>query len=491
MSLETLYNEVSNPLDNKDFLDTVINAYLSTTRYKGFYGRLVKYNANKKKYPNYYNNEDKDELYSLLFNEWKHRIVNMTKQEYDYLCRKGYLNEKFPVLRNYLKTVPDVNTYEEVNNILHSRYNDRALDDAMDMYRFTAFGEGSSWNHISSNKITTEKDPIFRIYHRLYLNTEGIDTYKVVAEFTKKCLERNIPYYYKFTEYADREDNIVVYSDTEHLYDYIEILREIKKEQAHIKPLDPPFMSASIDGWIGYGSDPERKANGELQSFNEKRADMLQRNIKETAFIWMDRNSNVTVKKKGKSKYIKDYFSDKCAQFLLQDLKERYERLMDHYSEEELINMLGYSLNDLSNPLVKKNISHELSLRMNDIRNNDNINIEMEVRDGKTIHFTNYHLEEAIKRLIEVIRPGRGEEFKYILKNEIIETSPQNNISMHNFAFDTSAIRRINKEIVRQRKSSTTYSLTRDEIIQDKVNRQLDEMFRTPTEEDLVDTKRI
>ncbi len=486
MSLETFYNEVSNPLDNREFLDTVINAYLNTTRTKGFYGRLVKSHSNEKQYPNEFVMSDKDELYSLLFNEWKNRIVNMSKNEFDYLCRKGYLGNSFPVLRYYLKNIPDVSTYEEVDRILHSRYNDKVLDSAMDTYRFTAFGEGSTWNHISSNKISVEKDSFFPIYHRLYLNTEGIDTYKIVAEFTKKCLERNLPYYYKFTEYADREDNIVVYSDTEHLYDYIEILREIKREQQQIRTLKPPFMSGSIDGWIGYGSEPERKPDGSLQSFNGKRADMLERNIKEAAFRWLDRNKNTNVKKHGKTKNIKDYFADKCAFFLMEDLKERYKRLMNHYSEEELTHMLGYSLSDLDNPIVRRNISHEIAIRMNDIRNTDDVSVEMEVRDGKTIKFNKYHLQDAIKRLIEVIRPGRGEEFKSILMDEIIETSSLNNISRNNFAFDLTGIKRINKEITRRdqearrrKMNNNIYNLTRRNIIQDDLN----SMFGEQTED--------
>ncbi len=454
MGLENLYEEALNPLDNPDFLDTAIRAYLKDNGHS-FYSRLVKSNVNKK-YPNQYKVQDKDELYSLLFNEWKKRITSMSRREFEELKKRNLLDDSFIKLRNYLINVPDANTFEEVNNIIHSTYQDRVLDSAMDKYRFTAFGEGSSWSHISSNVITTYKDPYFPIYHRLYLNTEGIDTYRLVIEFTKKCLERNIPYYYKFNEYADRQDNVVVYSGTDHLYDFIEILREIKEEQKEvINPLEPPFMSSSIDGWIGYGSDPERKPNGELQSFNEKRADMLELAIKEATFRWMDKNPQATFTKNGKTKTLERYFSDKCAYYLIEDLKERYNRLVSYRGEEEIVKRLGYTLEDLDNPIVKRNISKEISNRMQDIRNKKEFAIEMEVRDEKTIKFTEYHLEQAMKRLIQLIGRGRKEEYKQILGDTIKEMCPENNISINNFAFDLSAIRRINKEITRQQRGKT------------------------------------
>ena len=64
----------------------------------------------------------------------------------------------------------------------------------MDKYRFDSFGGGSSWDHISSHAVTTHKDNYFPIEHRLYLNTEGIDVYRIATEFTKKCIQRKIPY---------------------------------------------------------------------------------------------------------------------------------------------------------------------------------------------------------------------------------------------------------------------------------------------------------
>ncbi len=491
MSLDHFFEEVTNPLDNPRFIDNIVDAYLETKKFRNFYSCIVKHGANQKKYPNRFMIKDRDEFYSLIFNEWKHRITSMTKEEFIELRNKNKLDDSFVTLRNYLLKVPDQTTYEGVDKILHSRYDDKTLDFAMDRYRFTAFGEGSSWDHISSNAVTTEKDPYFPIYHRLYLDTEGIETYKLVTEITKKCLQRHIPYYFKFTEFADRQDNVVIYASTELLPQYIEILREIKKEQKDtIHPLEPPMMSGVIDGWIGYGSEPERKPNGELQSFNEKRADLLEMAIKETTFKWLDKNARTTMKKNGREKPVKEFFIDKCTYFLLQELQTRYENLKKYNDDNYIINYLGYSLNDLRNQQVIDSIKNTIRSNWNEIRNTKKINIEMTVRNGKTISFNNYHLQEAIKRLIEVIRPGRGYEFNEMLKQEILTLSPQNNISLNNFSIDVSAVRRINKEIVnnqRRREIERENARRREEAIRmqqenERRRRELEEQRRKQEE---------
>ena len=66
--------------------------------------------------------------------------------------------------------------------------------------------------------------------HRLYLNTENIDTYKVMELFRNKCKERELDYHFKFSDIGDRDDTIVIYSDDKKLSKYLEILEEIKKK---------------------------------------------------------------------------------------------------------------------------------------------------------------------------------------------------------------------------------------------------------------------
>ncbi len=106
--------------------------------------------------------------------------------------------------------------------------------------------------------MTAKKDQYPSIEHRLYLDIESLDTYKMTTYLVEKCDEHHLPYYFKFDQYADRDDTIVIYSSTENLTKYVEILHEIKKEHPELisRTKEPPVLTGKIDGWIGYGSEP-------------------------------------------------------------------------------------------------------------------------------------------------------------------------------------------------------------------------------------------
>ena len=40
---------------------------------------------------------------------------------------------------------------------------------------------------------------------------------------------------------------------------------------------DPPLLTGRIDGWIGYGSEPNKSIDGKKTSFNKKRATIIEK----------------------------------------------------------------------------------------------------------------------------------------------------------------------------------------------------------------------
>lgn len=105
------------------------------------------------------------------------------------------------------------------------------------------------FNHLHDETYENQK-----IEHVLCLNSELQISPRLAALFCKKCQERNLPYNLKFSGMVKRDDSFVVYSDTEHLADYIEILREIFAEKPEYldKIGEPPEFTGKIDKRIGY-----------------------------------------------------------------------------------------------------------------------------------------------------------------------------------------------------------------------------------------------
>jgi hypothetical protein len=195
----------------------------------------------------------------------------------------------------------------------------------------------------------------------------------------------------------------------------------------------------------------------------------------------MSKNRNAKMRKNGQEKTLEDYFLDKCAYFFVTDLKERFERSLKYRSMQETIDSYGFTLDDLRNRIVIDNIKREIRNNLANMRHTRKIELEMTVRNGKKVVFSNRHLESTMKRLIEVIMPSRGYEFKEMLKEEIQRRSSANNITLNNFAVDISAAKQINKEIViTQRNQEELRRRTMN-----KINNDLNNMLRTPTKEDL------
>ena len=159
-------------------------------------------------------------------------------------------------MRNYLRNVPDVFTMKEADEIFCGSKDDKELENALEKYSWKSFGSGSGWVHVCSRYLTAKKDQYPNIEHRLYLNTESLDTYKMTTYLVEKCDEHHLPYYFKFDQYADRDDTIVIYSSTDNLPKYLEILNfepsviNVRSCIKHLLPTSLPIMMLLISGLI-------------------------------------------------------------------------------------------------------------------------------------------------------------------------------------------------------------------------------------------------
>ena len=121
--------------------------------------------------------------------------------------------------------------------------------------------------HIFGYGITRqEKEPIEA---RLYLNLMGENIGKFAIEAYKKCKEKGLPFYFKFSSNDDRNDPFLFYSSYKSLAKYVEVIEEIKSEKPELLE-GANFVSRNmgvINGYIGYGDEPSLKD----ESYNSTR----------------------------------------------------------------------------------------------------------------------------------------------------------------------------------------------------------------------------
>ncbi|MBR2711393.1 MAG: hypothetical protein IKE89_02875 [Bacilli bacterium] len=285
-----LYNSISNPLDNDAFLDYIIDCYSNNN---DIYNSATKFNLSQKQYHRgEYYPDKRDAYWVKMFNIWKANVLAVS----DSITSSTNYNPKHYYsevdLANYLRSLPEIRTADEFWALANDDNN------LIGIYGFQTLGQYTPWHYISSSKLCFGRHQSPHVEHRLYINCECTDTFDIASLFTDKCMERGIPFYYKFDDYANRDDSLVIYSSSKYLKYYIEILRELKKENPELfsRICDPTVLAGNIDGWIGYGSEPKKDAYGNLRSFNQVRADALKRALEKTINEWIFRNFNKVIR---------------------------------------------------------------------------------------------------------------------------------------------------------------------------------------------------
>ena len=419
---ETLYEMLPNPLEDQETLNGLIRGY--TEKYS-MYNGITRGNA-KNKTSGRYTIKDRDDLYVFIFNEWKYILTELLK--------RNAITEKFKplatVLVRYLQTL-NPKTYQEVMDIMdEEEIKDEKLKEAMQHFGWNKIGEYSSWEHIHSNYVRYGTSKNQEIRHRLYINSDSTSTHRLALRFMQKCNERKLSYYFKFDDVGARDDTFVIYSDTKHLMPYITILRELAKEDSlRGKFHTPPVMTSKIDGWIGYGSEPEE----EKTSFNEKRANHLEKCIKEESSAWMERNLNSKFRLNGKEITYQQYL-----------IRGIVKAVVNHYKKytgtgESVRKFRGYVKEDVTTPffeeLVRRYVIHYFPTIMEYYRGNTkSFKIEMPFKAGK-IQIYRDMLEEARREQVSFIHKN-SKRFQKDLLARIKRTAKEAGIDPENYACD-------------------------------------------------------
>ena len=464
MELSELYNKIENPLDKPEIIEKLINIYASN---QNFYYQLV-HNA-EKEYFRQYQVSARDKLHAMLFNKWKNSIIAMTRD--DFLKLNGVVyGQGFIKMREYLKTVSDVTTMKEAMDILYAPKQDKELEKALERYSWLArsgdHNDFRSWTHVCSADVTAHKDPIDSIDHRLYLDLESVDIDNMATFFIEKCDKYNVPYYFKYAELGNRDDTMVVYSSTENLTKYLDILQEIKREHPEIisRAKQPPILTGNMDGWIGYGSEPTSKSSrnkDSRNSFNNLRSEVISGAIDKATKEWIRDHITMKLRYNGQLMSFSNFITERCIDEKVKYLEEEYashdRKLREEAKKRGMPttsivddNKLNYTLEYIRSKGFREEIYRVFSEYINkhletiltsgfkgikemaDIRNN-----------GKLVTgLTAMNLEQRVREFATTIMRS-DPNFVQTVKKEILESAKKQGIDINNFCFDVDAKKKI------------------------------------------------
>lgn len=474
-TLMKLYNDIKNPLEDDETLKKIIETYSRCEeKNSNFYSEIMQ--LTKKDYNGRWRVADEDALKSALFNKWKRNIVNMTSKQFEeFYGRKGNYNDSdFQELKNYLENTSDISSKQEFDKIMHESHNNQLLDEAIKKYTFemsTKSGWVDNWVYINSRKLAEKSTS--DVKHRLYLNTASPLTRPLLCDLLDEFEERHMEYSLKYSEQGARDDTIVIYANDDNLLEFVDILREMHEEIQKVrktnKNLDemfkiynPPIMTGKIDGWIGYGSEPDLDENGNNTSYNSVREKAIKDAISSASQEWIFEHQDMMVPYNGKEIKFKEYFSEQIVNLYIKKAKLELPYSNSQYkSQPEVLdneNLKKNLLNDVNNK-----ISEEILDIYSGKDSNESI-IDLDFGNNVTISFDRKDVKNIMNRLSLQIS-GRDPQFLNSVRDKVKEQSKKYGIDEKSFCFDSRIVDNFKSLESNEDKSSPKGNITLSDCI--------------------------
>ena len=405
--LGEIYDSVENPLDNLEILQKIVAAYAKSSRTvldfpSDLYSFLVKMNQTKDSTG--ISLSDRDAFYIETYNQWIENMLNLDDEHIEYLEAKKGMDAK--AIQQYLRIFGKITTMEDVKRLKSNPLFDKEING----WELT-----DDWDHFKSQYISGRTESRIPIKHRLYVGCQNQDMWKVAQLFKNKCEAQQIPFYFKLSSSSERDDKMVIYADTDNLANYISALQEIAHEYPEIMQRcgKPPVLTGKIDGWIGIGDEPPKKADGKNQSYNSLRANIFEDEIEATTISDIVEFKGKDVIYNGKQTNFNDLFKEQIAQILLAKLDKGKNKV---YSK---LSLYGLTEQDLSNPKFKEHIKTHLQkniqkglnklLEVKDKKSqirgsNGDAIFSIPTRDGKSFDVNTNDMDNIIKSMVPIMQ---------------------------------------------------------------------------------------
>lgn len=355
--MELLYSKIQNPLEDESAMYKVFLSYSKSTNGRHFYNELL----NIKRGTEINNEKAFDKFYVFMYLNWRRRLMHHGSEKFVDI----FPNNNFPDLIHYLKYTPIPGTKEEVDDIMRGKYmpyNDNPYVGrsiyTLKSNRWDRENKTGKWYSCVSADVYSYKYKFMDKEHILFVNISENQIYNFAKVFVEKCDEKKLPYDFKFALVEQRDDGFQIYTDSEHLVDFINIVEEIKEKYPTLINVnkDAPLLTGEISKGLSYGT--YNKEHGELsyQDYFQLRCNIVASSINSTIVDYIRKNKNRSLEYHGMKMPLYEYLALKAKDKYIENLKSKYIKLAATTSDEEASISLGYTLEKLSSVTFTANV---------------------------------------------------------------------------------------------------------------------------------------
>lgn len=435
-SYRNIYSQIKNPLENPHLFDIMIDYYSNN---KTFYSAVTRIHKDEKKYSKTIE-EDKEEFLIQNFNFWRENLLSVNDYELNklkYIRKYNNLSlEDFRSLKMILVNIGKVRTIIELKEAVKNPIIRQYFPLSDELGKFIQY-----WIHVYSLEFTNYEENEVKTEHRLYLNIDAENLYKVVNLLSQKLFIKGLQFHFKYSPDAVRDDTIVIYTDRKHLKEIIEVLRELRIENPYLfmKMKKPPILTGIIDGWIGYGSESQNKNT----SYNQVRSKILEKCIHEEYISYIIKNRNMMITYNNNEMTLQDYFSNLLTDKIMETISRILEGKNTQEEQDRVFKNYGLLPRDINDEQLRSriynSIRNELPKILEKIKNSSDNKVEIIIptRNGKNISLDKYSIASVIKSYSKTIYKTDRSFINGVIRRIVLE-SIDKGIDPKKFCFDTS-----------------------------------------------------
>lgn len=399
VKLTEIYDNVQNPLENAEVIEKLVLAYSQSDRHtgmqtilQGFYSKLMYLAGNQDKSRK--DSKDKEAFLVDKYNKWINNILNLTDEQLEKLGKQR--SEIIRKMQPFLRTFGKIETMDDIEKLKNSPFynNDVGLELKNEPY----------WDYILSRNVSAKQEPGIAVKHRLYINCQNQDVWKLCSMFTQKCEDNKLPYCFKtLKDDADRDDTILIYADTDNLASYIDILMDIARDNPDIisRTGKIPLLAGKINEWLGIGDEPPRDAEGN-HSYNEVRAIAIDDAIEEVLLSSINSYKGKTIEYNGSSVNFNQLFKYQAAKYIIDNvISAKSKKALSHLGQDNIQAIIEQKLG----ANLKKGLKKLWDLK--DIKTNHDINnldkiFTLDI-DGQSIGINTYDMDAIVKTMAPIM----------------------------------------------------------------------------------------
>ncbi len=438
-----IYNEIKNPMENKSLILKLIQEYQKSERTDmhggGIYQSLVKLNDNNDE--TQISLKDKEDFLVKGYSQWIKNILKLNEKQIKELEKHGMDAKN---VQEFLKKFGEVSTIDDIKKIKSQKMFDKEIN---------GWELDDGWDHIKSRYLNVRQENRIDVKHRLYINCKNHDIWKMASIFKEKCEQYGIPFYFKVGSSTSRDDKIVIYSDTDNIFKYIDILKEIAKENPEMRNGCglPPVLTGKIDNWIGIGDEPPKKENGKNNSYNKLRARIIEDAIEEALLEDIESFKGKVVEYNNNLIKFNELFLQSATNVIIEKLEKEGKRI----EKTSKLSDFGIEKNELNSSKLKQHLKENLSKKiqkgLNKLKEvkdkkedlmstNLQAIFKVTTRNEKGIEVNILDMDKIIKTMIPIIQQ-LDISFTEKVQHKIKEKCIQSGIDLKSFCFQKETIK--------------------------------------------------